>query len=152
SVLLRAKSDDEATDLVLALEAPCVQAHAVDAFLACARDVLVRRPSEERILALLSAKARVLASDPARQDGAAAAYRALIEAAGAAFQSAADGFEGFLAQRPDRHADRRWLLALRAERAAEGDRILALLAWAAFEESVAHDLGGAADVYARVLA
>ena len=60
-------------------------------------------------------------------------------------RSAIAALEALLATRGvDVVADRRWLFAYRFERASEGERTAALLAWAAAEEGVMRDPAAAA--------
>jgi tetratricopeptide (TPR) repeat protein len=95
--------------------------------------------------------ARVLASDPERYDEAAAAYRRLLEGAEADPKPVVAAFEAFLAGK-SRHEDRRYLFTYRLARAAEGERVPLLMAWASDEERAMGDAKAANDLYARVLA
>ena len=120
----------------------------------------VARASDDPSLTadLLLAKARVLARDPARQDEAAGAYRALLAEDApdeARREEARLGFERMLESAeptPARRADRRWLLQWVAEHTAGAPRIEALLAWARAEESTFGDADRALEVYRLVLA
>ncbi|MGP0059366.1 MAG: tetratricopeptide repeat protein, partial [Beijerinckiaceae bacterium] len=63
----------------------------------------------------------------------------------------ARAFDGLLATRgAEAAADRRWLFAHRADRAAEGERAPILMAWAAAEEGVLGDPAAAAELYGRL--
>ena len=103
------------------------------------------------------AKARVLAGDGARHDDAAAAYRSLLEVEriDTTRQSAAlAAFEGLIAVDPtnaSRREDARWLLAWRADHAAEGAKVQALVAWANAEETSFGDPARALELQKRIL-
>ena len=101
------------------------------------------------------AKARVLAADPKRQDDAAGSYRELLDDAnidGTTLETSLTAFEVLLESDPEaRRADRRWLLAWRAEHTKEADRVPALLAWAAAEETTFADPVRALELYRRAL-
>jgi len=153
ALLENPENDKEATELVLALEQPAMQAGAIDAFISQV-DALTERLETGR-LGLWIAKARALAADPARQSEAAGAFRAMIEeVVDDDAVSAADAFETFLEERvedAERHEDRRWLWSWRAERAVEEDRVRILLAWAGVEHEVIGEPERAVEVYAKVL-
>ncbi|HLK39512.1 MAG TPA: tetratricopeptide repeat protein, partial [Polyangiaceae bacterium] len=106
---------------------------------------------------LVLARARVLGSDPARADDAAAAYRAIL--ADGRFDrshhaAALAGFETLVARAPDaapRRADRRWLLEWRAEHASQDERVARMLEWAREEETQFADASHALAIHRRVL-
>lgn len=157
AVLLRtAPSAAEAARTLLAFEAPAQRAGAgaIDRFLAEADAVLARRSDlpPTAAAAVTSARARVLAQDPARFAEAAAAYRALLDAGDDESGAEARAFDALLTTRgPEAVGERRWLFSHRAERADESERIPILLAWAEAEERSLGDPVAAAEVYARVL-
>lgn len=154
AVLLRTAPDGaSATRTLIAFEAQAIRAGAADRFLDAAGAVLGRgdlSPADAR--AARSAQARVLALDPARFADAAAAYRALLEAHGGD-DAEARAFDAILAKRgAEAAAERRWLFAHRADRAAEGERARILTAWAEAEESVLGDAAAAIALYEQVAA
>src|SRR6185436_9252532 len=102
--------------------------------------------------AIRSARAAVIATDPARHHQVAAAYRAILDAGEGDLAAAVQAFEAFLAPRgAEAKADRRWLFAWRVERAEPAERIPLLLAWADLEERTFGDAAAAAELYARVV-
>jgi tetratricopeptide (TPR) repeat protein len=121
--------------LLLRLEGSAVQAHAVDPFVALA-DELVGRVGHEspgQIRALRRARARVLASDPARQSACSQALRQLVEQ----FEDDEDirDFDSFIESLPEkdtRHEERRWLFRWRAAHSARPASVL--FDWAKAEE------------------
>jgi tetratricopeptide (TPR) repeat protein len=154
-LLLRATTDaGEAARILLAFEAPAVHAGAEDRFLAEATALLAREgEGDEALAAVRSARARVLGRDPARFAETAAAYRAVLEAGDDASGAEARAFDAILATRgPEAAPERRWLFAHRADRAADGDRVRILMAWAAAEEGELGDPAAAAELYGRVVA
>ncbi|HWL87315.1 MAG TPA: hypothetical protein VNO21_16035, partial [Polyangiaceae bacterium] len=106
---------------------------------------------------LLMSKARVLSKDPQRQDEATETYRALLEdrdvdatqraGAVAQFSTLLEGSDASA----KRHADRRWLLAWRANHAQREEKIGHLLTWARAEEALFADAEAALDVHRQVL-
>jgi tetratricopeptide (TPR) repeat protein len=117
-------------------------------------------PDEEQVVRrseLRMAKARVLAANREGRDAAVAAYRAILEDAGAGdaqLKPALHAFESLLSSEPAdaRRTERRWLFGWRAERATGRERAAALEDWASAEESVFSDPNQALDLYRRVLA
>ncbi len=106
---------------------------------------------------LAMAKARVLAANREGRDGAAAAYRTVLDDPDvdeARIKAALLAFESLLTSDPSeaRLNDRRWLLSWRADHAPEGGLIPALLAWATAEESTFGDHAQALELYKRALA
>src|SRR5262249_28458413 len=126
----------EAASMLLAFEGPALRAGAGERFLAEVAALLDREDLAPRERAAVrSARARVLARDPARFAEAAAAYRALLEAGDDETGAEARAFDALLgAQGAAGASDRRWLFAYRAERAASADRVPLLMTWAAAEE------------------
>src|SRR5262249_5279424 len=117
-------------------------------------ELLRRSVAPALALEIRAARARVLAADPSRADEAGTDYRQVINAPGAAAAPHVEGCEAFLDRcddSPERRADRRWLLEWRVDHAPEGERVRALLAWAAAEQGVLSDKSAAAALYARVL-
>ncbi len=106
---------------------------------------------------LLLARARALASDPARADDTARVYRAILDEARferAHHAAALAAFDALLARDPEsprRLADMRWLLEWRAEHAPEEERVARLLAWAEHEEKTFADPARALALHRRVL-
>ncbi|EYF00893.1 tetratricopeptide repeat protein [Chondromyces apiculatus] len=151
------ESATEALVELAMLEEAAVRAGAIDLLLAAAGRVKARFPemSPEQLRTVEATMARGLGADPARQDEAAAALRSLVSTAPEDDSTALAAFEAFLAASPDspaRHEDRRWLHGVQVERAPEAERVAALAAWAAWEESVMVDREAAASLYERVLA
>ncbi len=153
TVLLRAApSTAEAARVLLAFEAPALKAGASDRFLVEAEALLARDDTADAAAAIRSARARVLARDPARSAEAAAAYRAILEAGDDETGAEARLFDALLhARGAEGTADRRWLFSYRAERAPEPFRVPLLMAWAAAEEGVLGDPAAAAKLYGRVV-
>ena len=154
AVLLRtAPSAPEAARTLLAFEAPALRAGAGERFLVEAASVLARGELPAELAAAVgSARARVLAQDPARFAEAAAAYRALLDVGDDESGAEARAFDAFLSTRgPEAAAERRWLFGHRAERADEGERIAILRVWAEAEEGSLGDPAAAAGLYARVV-
>ena len=112
--LLRGEGDKErGAELLLTLEASAKKAGAVDEFVALAEEALLAVGQEAPRLAeeLKRAKARALASDPARPERACFAYRELIERVGA--ETDVRSFLSFVESLPsaeDRQRERRWIL------------------------------------------
>ncbi|WP_394844024.1 tetratricopeptide repeat protein [Pendulispora brunnea] len=107
----------------------------------------------------MMSKARVLSKDPIRQDEAASTYRALLETEdadmGATHRAAVSGFTKLLEASDAsaaRNADRRWLLAWRANHAQREEKIGHLLTWARAEETLFSDVETALNVHREVLA
>ena len=158
AVLLRtAPSPAEAARTLLGFEGPALRAGAADRFLVEAEGLLGRGEAlpPEAATAVGSARARVLAQDPARFAETAAAYRALLEAAEDEAGAEARAFDAFLATRgaeAGAGAERRWLFSHRAGRAGEAERVSILMAWAEAEERSLGDTAAAAQIYERVVA
>ena len=156
--LLRAASAAEAARLLLAFEAPALRARAGDRFLAEADALLGRGDDLDPAAraAVRSARARVLALDPARFSAAVDAYRAILDAGDDATGAEARALDALLDTRgagsPGAAADRRWLFAYRAEQAPPADRAAILLAWASAEEGTLGDPAAAAALYGRAIA
>ncbi len=154
--LARARAGSPAVvDAVLGLEAPATIEGAVDRFVAAADAALAAGGiGDPGRVAILTARARVLAAAPGREDDAAAAFRGLVAAASEP-GDAARAFEAFLDRHgldPARIADRRWLLSWRLDAAAPAERVSCLIRWAEAEERAFGDLAAAADLHGRVLA
>jgi tetratricopeptide (TPR) repeat protein len=155
AVLLASAPDAaEAARVLLAFEAPAIRAGAADRFLAEAFAVLARDAlALEARVSVRSARARVLAADPARRPEAIAAYRTILKDGDDPTGAEVRAFDALLGRIGAEAADdRRWLFAHRVERAADGDRIPILLAWAEAEETALGDPAAAAELYARVSA
>jgi tetratricopeptide (TPR) repeat protein len=150
-VLMRIGEDPAGcVSVLLGLEQSAVLAPAVDDFASLVDELAGRlgREAPEQIRSLKRAKARALASDSARQAEASQAYRELIEA----FESEEDvrDFETFVASgasAAERHRDRRWLYAWRAEHDSRPAELL--LEWAKAEEENG-DPDAATAVYERL--
>ncbi|MFT3767260.1 MAG: tetratricopeptide repeat protein [Minicystis sp.] len=156
AVLLRTAPDAAAAArTLLAFEGPALRAGAADRFLA-ESDALLARGDEvprEARAAVRSARARVLAQDPARFAEVAAAYRAILEAGDDESGAEARAFDAYLAKRgAEGVAERRWLFAHREARAPEGERTPILIAWAEAEQTVLGDPAAAIALYGRVIA
>ncbi|WP_394833567.1 tetratricopeptide repeat protein [Pendulispora rubella] len=107
----------------------------------------------------MMSKARVLSKDPVRQDEAASTYRALLETEdrdfGATHRAAVSGFTKLLEASDasaGRNADRRWLMAWKANHAQREEKIGHLLTWARAEETLFSDVETALNVHREVLA
>jgi tetratricopeptide (TPR) repeat protein len=106
---------------------------------------------------LLLARARALASDSARAEDTARAYRAILDEPRldkAQHASAQAAFEALIARDPEsprRLADMRWLLEWRTEHAPEEERVGRLLDWAHAEEKTFGDASRALALHRRVL-
>ena len=132
-----------------AFEPVAIKAGALDAFVAEADALLSKELAAEPRRAVRTARARVLAADPETVPRASAAYRQMIEEGD---PEAIAAFEAFLVARgPAAIDDRRWLHALRVERAEEMDQVRLLLLWAQFEEGVARDPARSCELYLRIL-
>lgn len=156
AVLLRTAPDAaSAARTLLAFEGPARRAGAGARFLEEARALRARNedlPREIRA-AVRSAEARMLAQDPARFAEAAAAYRSILEASDDEGGAEARAFDAFLSERgAEAAADRRWLFAHRADRAAPADRARVLMEWAAAELGPLGDAAAAGALYERALA
>lgn len=156
AVLLRTAPDAaSAARTLLAFEGPARRAGAGARFLEEARALRARNedlPREFRA-AVRSAEARMLAQDPARFVEAAAAYRSILEGSDDEGGAEARAFDALLSERgAEAAADRRWLFAHRAERAAPADRARVLMAWAAAELGPLGDAAAAGALYERALA
>ena len=156
AVLLRsAGSPGEAARVLLAFEPHVARAGAGDRFVEEA-DALLARADELPVpsrVSVRSARARVIAQNPARFADAVASYRSILEAGDDPDGPEALALDALLAARGgEAVAERRWLFAYRAERAPEGRRVTALLDWAAAEEGTLADPAAAADLYGRVVA
>ncbi len=157
AVLLRtAPSAEEAARLLFGLEVAAAQAGAVDRFLAACDALLSTRADElsaETRAALRTARARVLAADPARHAEILASYRSILESGEGDTAAAAEALEGLLrAGGAAAGPDLRWLFRWRAAQAAEGERVALFLAWAEVEEQVISDASAAAELYEKVIA
>jgi tetratricopeptide (TPR) repeat protein len=144
--------------LLLRLETSAVSVGAFDEFLSLTNELGARLAAasadgraDDRAAqshALGKARARVLASEPARRGEASEAYRALVEA----FESEEDVRDyashiDSIANIDARHENRRWLYGWRAAHSARPAEVL--LEWAKAEE--AHgDLDVAVDVYRQL--
>ncbi len=146
-----ATTDAEATRRLLELESFMQKGAGVDTWLSLAERWLSRgAPNPD----LAFARARMLGSDPARADEAAAGFRALLAAAPPPdVGRVTDAFVAFLGKfaPTERKDDRRFVLAYKADHAPESERIAALGAWAQAEETVLGDPRAAAEVYRRIL-
>jgi tetratricopeptide (TPR) repeat protein len=151
-----APSAEEAAQLLFGLEEPAVKAGAVDRFLAESDALLSTRGEElsaETRAALRTARARVLAADPARHAEILASYRAILESGEGDTAAAAEALEALLrAGGAAAGPDLRWLFQWRAARAVEGERVALFLAWAEVEEKLIGDASAAAELYEKVIA
>ncbi|HEY2517676.1 MAG TPA: tetratricopeptide repeat protein [Polyangiaceae bacterium] len=98
------------------------------------------------------ARARVLATDPRTHAEAIAAYRGLLSS-GILADGTASALEALLetAGPAATPGDWRWLYEWRASHAADGDKVSALLAWAAAEETKLGEPGRAIELYREAL-
>ena len=146
-----AVDEGEAARRLLEFEPHVAASGGTDTWLALAEPLLAKGAHQGE---LGFARARILASDPARADLAAREFRDLITAARGQGSRLVDAFDAFLAKcaPADRKDDRRFLFAWKADHAPEGQRAGALIAWAHAEESTFADPKAAVDVYRRVLA
>jgi tetratricopeptide (TPR) repeat protein len=151
-LVANAADDGEATRRLLEFEPHVLASGGADTWLDLAEPFLAKKGAAQGELAF--ARARVLASDPARADRAAREFRDLIGTAKGQAGRLIDAFDAFLAKSPptERREDRRFVYAWKADHAPEGQQTSALLAWAQAEESTFGDPKAAAAVYERVLA
>ncbi|MEO6418252.1 MAG: hypothetical protein ABIP39_02525, partial [Polyangiaceae bacterium] len=148
--------DPRSAESLAMFERLAVMAGATTAF-ARAIDSAAEEADAAGLTDLHLAKARVLSKDPSRHDDAAATYRALLEDPSVDSTRRNAAFASFdrLLESSDtgeaRRADRRWLLAWRAEHTEASERVQALLAWARAEESLFADVPRALEVHRMVL-
>jgi tetratricopeptide (TPR) repeat protein len=115
-----------------------------------------RVEGDARALVLL-ARARAIATDPARIEDAAGVYRAILDEVRidrAHHATALAAFDALIAgdpEAPSRLSDRRWLLEWRAERAPDDERVPRLIEWARQEETTFADPLRALALYRRIV-
>jgi len=137
-VVVRTDGDGEAcAALLLRLEKSAVEAGEVASFVSLIEEVIGRLGSEpsKSLTALKRARARALASDPARSAETGAAYREIIEASRS--EDDVRAFEAFVESRPgveERHQQRRWLYEWRAKHGTRPAEVL--MEWARAEEEL----------------